>query len=111
MPASPDHKRGCGCDECQASRVVIGGEVAAMKPFKVKNGQNKGKYMGRIAIKIGNATYDDVLLFSGAWSKFSQTLHDSAAVIAEGHKNDRGTIVVDYVMDAAKLLPQVKEAA
>jgi len=101
-PARSGKKHGlnCGCDDCEASRCVVGGEVVSMKVIQTKQ---KKEDMAFVTLAFGANTYEVTFFpFVYQYCKDLLGLKDTA-ILVQGKKDPKGTILAADAIDVLEL--------
>lgn len=104
LPAKPKksgkkHGNFCSCDACEAASVVIGGEIINIKDIVTRKTKEP---MGFIDVAYGANQYS-CTLFPWVWKKYAHRLKEPTAFLISGHKDDRGQILVNEMVDVVQL--------
>lgn len=92
------HGSSCGCKECKASQVVIGGEIIRYKVIKTKGGDPMA-----FATMVFDTSSYEITFFPGAYRDYHRMLSKPTAFFVRGNLNDRGSISVDVMMDVTEV--------
>ena len=96
------HRTLCGCEECEAARCVVGGEVIAKKEIKTKGGDK----MAFIDVAFGVNQWS-VTLFPFVYDQCRHLLSRPTVLLIAGHKQLRkgqSQILAFDVQDVMELL-------
>jgi DNA polymerase III alpha subunit len=92
------HGSRCGCDQCEQSRVIVGGEITRWKEITTKT----GKKMAFATLAFGADTYD-LTFFPEVWKREKDYIKEPTAFMVKGNKNDRGSITVTDIFDVIEV--------
>lgn len=76
--------------------MSIGVEIEDVRPYKIKNGKNKGRYMAYIKVSDGTATIDTVI-FTDAFAKYENILYKNNLVFLYGERSDKNSFMIRKV--------------
>jgi DNA polymerase III alpha subunit len=93
------HGNFCNCNDCSASECIVGGEVVNVKVIKTKQRQEE---MAFVDVAHGVNQYN-CTLFPYAYRQFHQLLDRPTALLFAGHKDRKGSILVNEVVDVVEL--------
>jgi DNA polymerase-3 subunit alpha len=92
------HGSWCRCDECEASNVVVGGEITRLSPITTKNKEK----MAFADMVFGSDAYN-LTFFPEQFREFSKLLRVQTAFLVSGQRNDRGGVTVNEIVDVVEL--------
>jgi DNA polymerase-3 subunit alpha len=92
------HHSWCQCEDCEASSVVIGGEITRLAPITTKTKER----MAFADMVFGSDTFN-LTFFPEQYREYSQLLKQQTAFLVSGQKNDRGQISVNEMVDVVEL--------
>lgn len=76
--------------------MSIGVEIESVRPYKIKNGKNKGKYMAYIKVSDGTASIDTVI-FTEAFNRYENILYNGNLVFLYGERSNKNSFMIKKV--------------
>ncbi len=84
--------------------IRIAAQVDAVREWKIKNGNAKGKTMGFVTISDGTCNLDSVTVFSDEWEKYKKLISEGEILLMIGSRDTkRGSFLIKSVSKVKNL--------